>query len=420
MTTSNFIINRTDAYVVIPFFATAAMFFLLGTVFLFFLGEDILSHHFHPKIISTVHCLALGFGTMIIMGAIYQLLPVLGETKLYSPAMAFLSYIFLSIGTVLLLYSFWLFELSSTIILGGSLICISTYLYFWNTFKTCANNSKQHIIHMFFILSAFWLCFTCTFGLLLAINLSYSFIPKNHLDLLKLHAHAGIVGWFLQLITGTSAKLLPMFILGNSTKKYLLKISILSQNAGILLFVVFGYKQVTTWLMLICGLFILLGIITWILYLYDCFKHRIRKKMDIPMWHSLWSMISLLLACILLPWVVKYAHSQWISLYGILLFFGWISSLILGMTFKTLPFIKWNMLFKKFEEQHQVTLAKDLYNNQLLYAQQSLFILGITTISLGVIFRNALLIQVSNIIWLFVALVYSMNVGILIFAKRKS
>lgn len=29
---------------------------------------------------------------------------------------------------------------------------------------------------------------------------------------LKLHAHAGIVGWFIQLITGVGSRLLPMFM----------------------------------------------------------------------------------------------------------------------------------------------------------------------------------------------------------------
>src|SRR5690606_7695162 len=75
---------------------------------------------------------------------------------------------------------------------------------------------------------------TTAIGLLLAVNLAYPFFSYNHLEVLKLHAHAGLAGWFLQLITGVSIKLIPMFLLGKSAKTTLLKGAFSFQNLGLL------------------------------------------------------------------------------------------------------------------------------------------------------------------------------------------
>jgi cbb3-type cytochrome oxidase subunit 1 len=65
-------------------------------------------HYFNPKTLAITHLMALGWGTMIILGASHQLLPVLIEGKLDSYLLALLSFIFAAAGIPLLVTGFYL------------------------------------------------------------------------------------------------------------------------------------------------------------------------------------------------------------------------------------------------------------------------------------------------------------------------
>src|SRR5690606_5749695 len=95
---------------VIPFYATAAVFFLLLSLLLCFSALELTGHYFNPHILAIVHTAALGWGTMIIFGAAYQLLPVICEQELFSTRIAFLSYLLLTTGSIGLIACFWIFD----------------------------------------------------------------------------------------------------------------------------------------------------------------------------------------------------------------------------------------------------------------------------------------------------------------------
>jgi len=95
---------------VLPFFAAGAVFFLLLAVLLFIAAPDLTGHYFSPHILALVHTAALGWGTMIIFGAAYQLLPVICERDLFSSPLAFISFLFLTGGSLLLIGTFWFFQ----------------------------------------------------------------------------------------------------------------------------------------------------------------------------------------------------------------------------------------------------------------------------------------------------------------------
>src|SRR5690625_7955114 len=103
------------------------------------------------------------------------------------------------------------------------------------------------------------------------------------MDILKLHAHMGLAGWFLQLITGVSSRLVPMFLLGRSTKDRFLVFALILQNTALILFLAdvyfAGYSdRVMIYLLLMTG-----GIGCWLYFLYDNYKNRMRTNTDIQM-----------------------------------------------------------------------------------------------------------------------------------------
>lgn len=403
---------------VIPFYGTAAIFFLLLCILLFLSAGELTGHYFNPSILAIVHTAALGWGTMVIFGAAYQLLPVICERELFSTRLAFLSYILLTIGSCGMIWCFWMFDMGWVMILSGAAVVCSSYLYAFNLYQTANDSNKSQVHQHFLLLSAFWLCFTTTVGLLLAINLRYTFIPRNHLDILKLHAHAGIAGWFLQLICGVGAKLIPMFLLGKSKRTWLLYAALILQNVGLILFLADGYFNAITMRMFMYGLLIALGTVCWLLYIVDAYRHRARKKIDFLMKHAGISGICLSLAFMSIPVILAYQQTKWAALYGTFIFLGWITGIILGKTFKTLPFIVWNKRYKDLNGKVKIPMPKQLYQEKLIPYQYYLYLGTLCLTSVGIVLEQSFLLQIAGIAWIIVSLLYGYNVFRVILHKN--
>lgn len=404
---------------VLPFYATGAVAFLVLCVVMLFSAQIFLGHYFTAHLLTVVHLAALGWGTMVIFGAAHQLLPVICERDLYSEKLAFATWYTLTFGVLFLATAFWNMTTGPLMILGGSLVVISVIFYGLNVFKTAKIMETFSMQRLFTVSSAGWLLFTASLGLLLAINLAYPFFGRNHLEILKLHAHAGFGGWFLQLITGISTKLVPMFLLGKSSKEYLLKLAFAFQNLGLVLFLLDGYFIEISSRALFYAFLVFLGIIFWLLYLYDAFRNRLRKRIELLMKHTFVSFVSLLIAVLLIPAVYLDSGSRLALLYGTLIFMGWISGIILGKTFKTLPFIIWNAHYKNLSGKVKVPLPKQLYSEKLTVWQFWLYVAALLSLATGILLQQLVVIQAALFLWVLVSALYFINVLKLLFHKTK-
>ena len=406
---------------VLPFYATGAIAFLVLCIVMLCTPQSFTQHYFTPHLLTIVHIAALGWGTMIIFGAAHQLLPVICEQDLYSEKMASASWYTLTAGIILLTWKFWNLDVGWMMITGGSLIVFSVLLFVINVWKTTQICTRYTAQKLLITGSAFWLLFTVSVGLLLAINLSLTtpMFRVSHLEVLKLHAHMGIAGWFLQLITGVSTKLVPMFLLGKSSKEYLLRNAFIFQNLGLILFLTDGYFFAVTGRVLIYAAIVLAGIICWLLYLYDVFRNRLRKRIELLMKHTFLSFLSLILAVLLIP-VVYYSDGyRFTMVYGTLIFLGWITNIILGKTFKTLPFIIWNTHYKDLTGKAKIPLPKDLFSAKLTIWQFRLFIAAFLVFALGLVLQHLTIIRIGLVLWLAVAVMYCLNVFKLLLHKTK-
>ena len=403
---------------VLPFFAAGAVFFLLLAVLLFIAAPDLTGHYFSPHILALVHTAALGWGTMIIFGAAYQLLPVICERDLFSSPLAFISFLFLTAGSLLLIGTFWFFKTGGIMVTGGSLVFIAAVLYSVNVWKTARSCDRYAIAKCFILSSSLWLLLTIGIGLLLAVNLAFPFFDKNHLEILKLHAHAGLAGWFLQLITGVSIKLVPMFLLGKSQKDKLLRAALILQNAGLILFLTDGYFFGISIRTLLYATLLIAGIICWMLYIADVYRRRVKKKTDMAMKHVPLSFIFLIISLLLVP-VVFYKGGTAAVVYGTCIFMGWITALILGKTFKTLPFIVWNSHYKNLNGKVKIPLPKDLYSFTLLKYQYWLYIISMPLLLIGLVFTSLIIIRISLFIWTVMAIIYLQNVLKILFHQTR-
>ena len=333
---------------VLTHYLLAGFCFAALCIMLFFSADSFGGHYFSPKLLALTHTAALGWGTGIIFGSCYQLLPIILETELYSIKLGWLSILLFVPGLILLVCAFWQFDVGLCMQAGSVLLLLGIGFFVLNAGLTSGKNSNLNSIYREFIITAsIWLFATAVLGTLLVFNFRFAFLPKDHLQFLRLHAHAGIAGWFLLLIIGVSSKLIPMFLVSKVQKVKLLSASYYLINTALLAFLVDGYiSGINPKTYLLAGL-ALSGIICYFIYVFWCFKSRMRKAIDLPITNTVISIIFLALAIIALPVIIRLSlisnpfALKFSTVYGTLIFIGWISSLILGQTFKTMPFIVW-------------------------------------------------------------------------------
>ena len=418
------LVKNTSHKVVLPFYLYAALSFLVSTVFLFFSTSAFTGHFFHPHILAITHSMALGWGTMIILGASHQLVPVLIEGKLYSNFLAYSSFFLAAAGIPLLVYGFYFFAMGWQAQWGGLLINAAVVAYLVNLGVSMAKSKNENVHAVFVFTAALWLLLTTGVGLLLACNFSETILPKSSLFYLPLHAHLGIIGWFLLLIMGVGSRLIPMFLISKYSNTKLLWIIYGLANSSLILFIIFFLYLPTTNFYFLPVAGILLAIIFFGYFCYSSFKQRIRKQVDDQMKISLLAVMMMMIPVILLLAIIVWlmidaVNTKLILVYGFVVFFGWITAMIMGMTFKTLPFIVWNKVYHLQAGLGKTPNPKDLFSSKIFIVMTLAYLLGFVFFVAGIFIANNFILQFASILLIAAALGYNFNVIKMLLHKAK-
>jgi len=413
------IAKAPKGYAVLPFYAVGGIFFLVLSSLLVFSHQIVIAQFLHPHILAIVHAATLGWVTMVIFGASYQLLPVICERNLFSNVLALLSFFILLIGVTILIISFWFFLTGFWMITGGSLVVIAAILYAINVMGTAKKCNKHSMQKCFVLSAAFWLFLTTFLGLLLTIHLVSPIFNLSQVKLIAMHAHIGFAGWFLQLITGVSSKLVPMFLLSRNKPNGFLQGAFWFQNAGLIILIIAALLGLGNGFIWISYILVVVGILCWLFYIIATYKSRVRKPLDFQMRFTLLSFFFLFSALILLPFLMHGWGIPYIQLYGLIILMGWLSGIILGQTFKTLPFIVWNNHYKALNGKVKVPLPKHLYNEKMIKLNFYFFIAAMFILCFGLLEHRKSFMLVGSILWLLMAIVFVWNVFTILLHKTK-
>lgn len=419
--------NAPSVWVVVPHFLIGTVSFLLASVFLLFNYEDLLGYHISGSVLAVVHLMILGWVSMIIFGALYQLIPVVMQVKLFSEKLAITTLGSLVVGLFFLIAAFlgYKFQLTNNFIVGGSLVILAIILFAFNTLKSALVSKEKSISKYYIMASAVYLLLTVLLGLFTVINLSYNLLPVAHTEFMKTHLIVGLVGWFLMLVIGVAAKLMPMFLIVHKTKENLLKWGFYLINAGILIiFAATFIAQTPDFIDIISFVLIFAGLVMFLLFNYDVFSHRMRRKLDIGMKLSAIGLI--ILATTILSFVATYFGNSVLGLpvgrieiiSGLLLIYGFFTGLILGQTYKTLPFIIWLYYYQALVGKQKVPLVAELYSDKLATVHMYSFVLSIVLFVTGLLFSIKIALLFGAIAMTFTSLVYGFNVYKMIFHRK--
>lgn len=408
--------NKTPSPgIIIPHFVFGMLALLSVTVLIIIYPGAFTRHFFNPQLLSITHLLVLGWITMLISGVLYQLIPVILDVKLYSEKLALGSFVSLALGSILLAVAFMNFRTGLFMEISAGLVILAVILLAINIFITAKSSAKDSIQKNFILTAIVWLLFTVSIGLMLAINLSSPFLTSSHIEFLKLHAHAGIVGWFLQLIMGVGSRLLPMFMVSHHLDERKLKLAYVFINAGLVCGIVSLYMQWNSGVS--AGVFLgLVGLANFLAFVIEAYRKRVKKQLDIGMKQSLASFVVLLLPVVLVILLTSGVGISGVSgipvsvAYGSAILLGFVTSLMMGQTFKILPFVVWLRSYRHLAGKPGTPLPKDLFSERRVLLQSWIYAGGLVLLICGILLSNDVLVRVSGAILCEAVLLYNVNV----------
>ena len=205
------------------FFLSAPIFIIACALLVLFSGETLWLSRWQPNMLALTHGFTLGFLTMVMMGALLQLLPVIGGIGVAKPRLiATTSHMLYCAGVIALMLSFllatnWLTVAALTLLSLGLGLYLGAII--WVLIKKISQGDSINC----FRLAITSLAILLLLGVMLLANRVGITLPFITLDkhLTDVHALMGLVGWAGILIVAVSFQVLPMFHVAPNMPKYI-------------------------------------------------------------------------------------------------------------------------------------------------------------------------------------------------------
>ena len=160
------------------------------------------------------HLFVLGWATMLAMGAVYQLLGVILQSKLFSVRLGYVHFAVFAVGLASLLAGFLRGE-AAWLAVSAPLVFLGILLFASNVWATLICAGQWNAITVSAAAGVLYLVMTGVTGMIMGVDFATGWFYGMHNRLFAVHIWLGTVGWFGLIITGFSYKLLPMFYLAH-------------------------------------------------------------------------------------------------------------------------------------------------------------------------------------------------------------
>ncbi|PWB80297.1 MAG: hypothetical protein C3F08_04780 [Candidatus Methylomirabilota bacterium] len=320
------------------FFISAVALFGLGVSVIPWVLDDLAEFFYQPRILALTHTFTLGWITSAIMGVMYRLVPATTKRPLRFPRLArwqFGLFIFSATGLMAhMLIGAW-----PPTWMAAAVIVVTVIFFGMNMWPCLSPAWNRSPAETGMSMSIGFLLLAATLGFLLALDKSLGFLPGNVITNLASHAHLAALGWVSLTICSVSYRMAPAFLLSELTFPRVAIWQLYGLAAGVagLAMSLLGWiPEAPIW-----SVVILLALLTYVGVLSTLVRKR-RTPIDWTMRHALAGIVCLLLAIgcgFSLLWIDPDSElgNRVAGAYGVLGLLGWVTNLIIGMSFKLFP-----------------------------------------------------------------------------------
>lgn len=352
----------------LPFLLTGAgASALFGVLAPFVLPQALQAPEF-PHVLALVHIVTLGWLTMTIMGASFQLVPVIVVSPLRATALLRWQYPVFLCGVVCLISGFWWWQ-TWLLISGGTLVALAVAHYVIVLSATFARASTRPLTVLFLAASLVYLCLVVSLGLLAAWNFVTGFLGAGIEQVLLVHLTLGILGWLSCTLIGVSYTLGRLFTLAHAHDDHWGKRIWFLVNSGIVLL---ALGLLLGWMVLLWSGSLLLGIavVCFVGDFWRMLRMRQRKKLEVTQYHSIAAVcyfagvILTAIGMLLGGWGMP---PLWTAL-GVAAFVGWLGQSTIGYLYKIVPFLVWSERYGPLVGKQRVPLMREMVQQQWAWA----------------------------------------------------
>jgi hypothetical protein len=155
---------------------------------------------------------ALGWITMAIMGASYQVIPIVLERPIWSERLARWQFLLMVGGTTGVVAHFYLGQWAGLLWAAG-LVSLGVLAHVGNVGLSLAGLPRWTFTARLVAFGAGGLGLTALAGLGLAVLRLWPLLGGDRLALVHAHFHLALLGWVVPMVLGVAARLYPMFLL---------------------------------------------------------------------------------------------------------------------------------------------------------------------------------------------------------------
>jgi hypothetical protein len=392
----------------------------VGAGWLFASPPLLSTYHYNPFAVAATHLFVLGWICSIVMGAMYQLVPVALETKLYSERLARVQMLCHAIGFAGMV---WMFHAWNMKQVGhfGSVMALGVGLFVYNIVRTLLRVPKWTVVASAITAAVSWFSLTVTMGLCIAAAKCSSaamedgaapgpfsvivqpignfMLRFDAISAMHAHAHLGGVGFFTMLIVGVSYKLISMFTLSEIQSRLRAALSIALLNlglAGAFVTILLRSPWKLGFTIVIVAALALYG-----LEVLAILRARKRRVLDWGI-KTFLTAVGFLLPLSLLALVLSWPSlplngftGQLENLYGFLALAGFISFALIGMLYKIIPFLVWFGTYSTRVGHSKVPTLAELYCERLQAIGYFSFLAGVLAIGAGILATNGVGIRIG-------------------------
>jgi len=328
----------------LAYLVTAAAAFALAALSIAWLAEPLAGHYYHPRLAALTHTVTLGWITLTIMGASYQLVPIVLERPIWSERLGWWQLGLMVVGVIGLVGHMFLAEWTGFLWAAG-LVTIGVGLHVLNIARSLRGLGRFTFTARLLVGALVGLALTAAFGLLLGVDRVWKLLPGAFFPTLHAHVHLALLGWIVPIILGVAARVFPMFLLApeprgraGSLQEWGLLVGVPLVGVGLL---------AAPPLILPGALAVLAALAGHAWWLAGAWRSRKRPALDwglrVAMGASLYLVPAIGLG---LGLALDLASGPRVALaYAVLALGGWVSMTIVGMMLKIVPFLVWYRVY---------------------------------------------------------------------------
>jgi hypothetical protein len=340
----------------------------------------LLRSFYDPDLLAFVHLNTLGMIAALLLGASYQLVPVVLQAPLASVRLGRLSFwCFLGgvAGLVIGLARTWLPALAT----GGTLLAVAFALYVGIVAATLRRAPRHDVVAWHIATGLVSLTAGTSLGVTLALNKSLGFLAGRTLDLLAAHAVLMLGGWVAVMLAGVAYRLVGMFTLAEDRlwQKVAWIELVLTAGGAWLLAAGFLLNAPRT-IGAVGSIALCAGLALFLAQLVQLYQHRRRRGFDVHIPFALTSAVCGVLASGLVAGGLiagePVASPIWVAA-GWLATAGLAETAIQGFFYKIATFLVWLKRYAPVAGRQRVPKLEELYGKRLAVAGWALWTLGL-------------------------------------------